>query len=370
MTVLTFQSPTDTRTAAQGTSQSESDSRVAVYHALLDTVTEMNARWSDTKIRAVFLFVSTVLASLAKVILAALNGRRILQWWYGGVLLSMAATPVAAETLLLLCDQAVPEISAWDISGKDPIRRWAWVPADDPGIPNDQKKLFSHPTDVKPSRDGKHLIVCASGGGVALIALPELRCIWYAEPGGNPHSVASLTDDSLVVASSTGNLLVHYGADREEVARHTVESAHGATWDPSSERLLVLGSLHLHVFELRDGKLSPSDPIPLPVMEDAPNHARNGGHDLSPLPDTTAFLLTDAHHIWRYTPNASPNLELWKKLDKVKAISPNGPSIALVRATESWWTDEVRLLPDDRVLRFPGARIYKARWWDDGGIRP
>ncbi len=271
----------------------------------------------------------------------------------------------AAEPLLLLCDQAVPEISAWDISGGKPVRRWAWVPADDPGIPADRKKLFSHPTDAKPSHDGRHLIVCASGGGVALISIPGLKAVWHARSGANPHSVSALPDGSLVVASSTDHRLIHFGPDRKEIGRHPVEHAHGATWDPRANRLLVLGSLHLHFFELREGKLVPLPPLPLPVREEAPNQRLNGGHDLMPLPDGHAWLITDAHNVWRHTPGPPPHFELWKKLDKVKAISPGGPATALVRATESWWSDEVRLLPGDRALRFPGARIYKARWWKE-----
>lgn len=271
----------------------------------------------------------------------------------------------AAEPLLLLCDQAVPEISAWEVSGEKPVRRWAWVPGEDPGIPDERKKLFSHPTDAKPTHDGRHLIVCASGGGVALVAVPELRAVWHAAPGGNPHSVAALPDGSLVVASSTGDRLTHYGPDRRETARHTVQDAHGACWDPAAKRLLVLGSLHLHSFSLRDGKLVATEPLALPVRDGAPNETRDGGHDLSPLPDGGGFLLSDAHHVWRHQPGTPSRFELWRKLDKVKAVSPGGPDIALVRATESWWSDEVRLLPADRPLKFPGSRIYKARWWKE-----
>ncbi len=286
-----------------------------------------------------------------------------------GLLLGLGANDVWGDTLLLLCDQAVPEISAWDVSSKEPVRRWAWVPGKDSGIPDNRKKLFSHPTDAKTSRDGRQLLVCASGGGVGIVAMPERKMVWFAAPGGNPHSVAQLPDDSLVVASSHGNQITHYGAgpDRKEIARHTVEGAHGATWDEATKRLLVLGGLQLHMFELREGKLVDLEQVPLPVEEDAPNGARNGGHDLVPMVDEASFLVTDAHHVWRFTPTPSRDFELWKKLDKVKAISPGKGTTALVRATESWWTDEVRLLPEERVVRFPGARIYKARWWSEVG---
>lgn len=269
-----------------------------------------------------------------------------------------------AGPLLLLCDQTVPEISAWEIDGERPARRWAWVPGDDEGIPAERKSLFAHPTDAKPSHDGRHLIVSASGGGVALISVKDLRAVWHASPGGNPHSVAALPDGSFVVASSTGNRLTHYGADRQEIGRHTVQDAHGACWDPKNNRLLVLGSLNLHPFTLREGKLSAAAPIPLPVDLEAPNGPRDGGHDLAPLGDGS-FLLSDAHHVWKFVPGEPPRFLLWRQLDQVKAVSPGEPGIVLVRATESWWSDEVRWLPANRVLSFPGARIYKARWWPE-----
>lgn len=270
----------------------------------------------------------------------------------------------AAGPLLVLCDQSVPEISAWKIDGERPVRSRAWVPGDDEGIPAERKSLFSHPTDAKPSHDGRHLIVCASGGGVALISVSDFRAVWHAAPGGNPHSVAALPDGSFVVASSTGDRLTHFGADRQEIGRHTVQDAHGACWDPKNDRLLVLGSLNLHPFTLREGKLSAAALIPLPVDGEAPNGPRDGGHDLAPLGDGS-FLLSDAHHVWKFIPGDPPQFLLWRKLDQVKSISPSDRGNALVRATKSWWSDEVRWVPGDRVLKFRGSRIYKARWWRD-----
>jgi hypothetical protein len=34
-----------------------------------------------------------------------------------------------------------------------------------------------------------------------------------------------------------------------------------------------------------------------------------------------------------------------------------------MKATESWWSESIRYLEEDRVQTLPGARLYKVRWW-------
>ena len=81
------------------------------------------------------------------------------------------------------------------------------------------------------------MLVTASGGGVALIRIADKKAMFYAKPGGNPHSAEVLPDGNVVVASSTGNLLsvyVYNGAD-SYVSRPAftmpVHSAHNVVWD-------------------------------------------------------------------------------------------------------------------------------------------
>ena len=80
-----FDPPMDDKTATEHQPHSVSSGRAA-YNVVTDTVTGVNIRWSDNKFQAVFVFVSTVLASLTGAIFAALNARWNLPW-YGGALI-------------------------------------------------------------------------------------------------------------------------------------------------------------------------------------------------------------------------------------------------------------------------------------------
>lgn len=80
-----FQSPIDAPSNAPGAERSQLSDR-ATYNVVADTLTGVNARWSDNLFQAVFILVSMMLAAITGVALAALN----VQWglpWFGGALI-------------------------------------------------------------------------------------------------------------------------------------------------------------------------------------------------------------------------------------------------------------------------------------------
>jgi hypothetical protein len=83
------QLPVDVKNATQNQPQTVSSGQAA-YNAVSDTVTGVNARWSDNKFQAVFVFVSVVVAALAGAILAALNSGWQLPWFGGALIGSFA----------------------------------------------------------------------------------------------------------------------------------------------------------------------------------------------------------------------------------------------------------------------------------------
>lgn len=57
----------------------------AIYNVVVDTVTGVNARWSDNLFQAIFVFVSVVVVAVLGAVLAYLNPSWNLPW-FGGAL--------------------------------------------------------------------------------------------------------------------------------------------------------------------------------------------------------------------------------------------------------------------------------------------
>lgn len=139
-----------------------------------------------------------------------------------------------ATKVMILTEQAKNRIVMIDQpTGKV---AWEWTAADS-GLSAAEQAWFDLPDEAKPVYNRTCVLVTASGGGVALIRIADKKAMFYAKPGGNPHSAEVLPDGNVVVASSTGNLLsvyVYNGAD-SYVSRPAftmpVHSAHNVVWD-------------------------------------------------------------------------------------------------------------------------------------------
>ena len=139
-----------------------------------------------------------------------------------------------ATKVMILTEQAKNRIVMIDQpTGKV---AWEWTAADS-GLSAAEQAWFDLPDEAKPVYNCTCVLVTASGGGVALIRIADKKAMFYAKPGGNPHSAEVLPDGNVVVASSTGNLLsvYVYNEDASYVSKPAftmpVYSAHNVVWD-------------------------------------------------------------------------------------------------------------------------------------------
>ncbi|UYQ92702.1 DUF6528 family protein [Chitinophaga horti] len=235
---------------------------------------------------------------------------------------------------------------------------WEWKPD------SAHANWFKHPSDAKVVYNGKYVITCASGGGVAMIRIRDKRTMFYAYAGGNTHSVEILPDGNLVSASSTGNFMTVFKVDTTSKSTYQKQIplpfGHNVVWDKQRKLLWSAGAHYLYRYKYNFDCERPDfqliDSVSIPGKE---------GHDLFPVFDRDSLWLTSVTHFARVDA-ATRKMDTMhvKTVSNIKSVSsgpPGYPTIVIV-PKESWWTDEVLDIQGKSVFRQAGLRIYKARW--------
>lgn len=243
---------------------------------------------------------------------------------------------------------------------------WEWPTKHCEQIAPEHRMWFANVTDAKRVMNGTHVIVSASGGGVALVRMEDKHVVFYALADGNTHSIELLPDGNLVSASSTGSYLRVFCTDTAvshppldvKYSDVPLDDAHGVAWDFQKQRLWAIGGTDLVRYQYNGDRANPQ------LTEDAKFELPDaGGHDLFPVPGTRKLFLT-AGNSWTFdTENES--FEPIPSIGGPKSISqrePGGP-IIVMEATEVWWSDTIRFVGEDRKMTLNKAKFYKARWW-------
>ncbi len=283
-------------------------------------------------------------------------------------LISAAATllpgPVdSCRQCVVLAEQSQHRIAIADIPSRQLI--WEWKPALS-NVKPEHVKWFSNPSDAKIVYDGKYVLTCASGGGVALVRIADKKTVFYAYAGGNTHSAELLPDGNIVAASSTGNYLTIFSVDTllppEKIYSKQVPIAfgHNVVWDKHRQLLWSAAMAELKAFKYNFSKtrpdLLPDTVIALPGTE---------AHDLFPVYGADALWLTNTTHVYQYK-LASHKLEEFNTTyqQHIKSITsgPEGTPVIIIKPKTSWWTDEVLDVKGKRIFFGEGLKIYKARW--------
>ncbi len=254
----------------------------------------------------------------------------------------LAADPSTRNaTGILCCEQhstrllLLNENADWN-SGRAVL--WSWSPKECPDIQPAHRPWFGCLTDGKRVLGGTHVIVSASGGGIALVRIKDKRAVFYALAGGNTHSIEILPDGNLVSASSTGGYLRVFSTDpsvgrptNAKYAEAKLPAAHGVVWDRRLGRLWAIGGDVLARYRYNENRQQPA------LTEEARFRLPSpGGHDLFPVPGTRRLFLT-AGRVWTFDTQTG-TFEKFSPVsqDDVKSISQRGPAgpIIVMNATE------------------------------------
>jgi hypothetical protein len=235
------------------------------------------------------------------------------------------------------------------------------------GMPAAMVPKFKTTDDCKPIDGGARLLITSSGSGVAIVERATGKTEFYATVP-NAHSAEVLPGGRLVVAASTsptGNRLIVFDRKNSETEVFTTPlvSAHGTHWIESEKTLWALGLTELQAYELANWD-TPTPSLKLRQTFELPSR---GGHDLSPVPNSSTFIVTTEHEVAvfdRKTGKFTRHPELGA-LENVKSVTihpTTGRTSYTVADPPNWWTDTVRFLGPSTTLKSPNERLYKVRW--------
>lgn len=243
---------------------------------------------------------------------------------------------------------------------------WQWSAAQSADIQASHKGWFSLLTECKRVLNGTHVITSASGGAIAMIRMKDKKVVFYAQPGGNTHSVEILPDGNLASASSVGFLKV-FCTDpavgkwpgSAKFSTLTLEGAHGVVWDKKLQRLWAVGNTELVCCKYNGNRADPA----LEIEANFKLPGDGAGHDLFPVPGTRKLFVT-GQKVWTFDTEkgAFSDFDQRGNIKSVTQKDANG-FVFFMQPTESWWSDSIRS-PDGKTKKtLLGAQFYKVRWW-------
>jgi hypothetical protein len=247
------------------------------------------------------------------------------------------------------------------------VNRTDWEASKSEGMPAEMVPKFKTTDDCKPIDEGTRLLVTSSSNGLAIVERATGKTEFYATVA-NAHSAEVLPGGRVVAAASTsptGNRLIVFDRAHSDVELFSAPlvSAHGTHWVESERTLWALGLLELQAYELVDwDSAKPS----LKLRETFKLPSR-GGHDLSPVPGTSAFVVTTEHDALIFDRKTGqftrhPDIGSLVNVKSVTIHPATGRTAFTLADPPDWWTYIVRFLGPTATLKFPNDRLYKVRW--------
>jgi hypothetical protein len=249
---------------------------------------------------------------------------------------------------------------------------WSWKATDREDVPEGLRRAFATTDECKSIDGGSRVLVSSSSGGCALVERPSGKVLWYARVP-NAHSLEVLPRERVVVASSVhpqGNkfLLFDIAKPDQPLWGTPARSAHGVVWDAERQRLWALNYDELRCYQLKNWE---SDQ---PSLELEKHYALpdEDGHDLQPTTGSVDLAITTANHVYLFD-RQKREFRAHQALGgqpEVKCVSthPRTGRVVYLPAIggKQWWSDRISFLAPEGGVRFPGEKLYKARWL--GGV--
>lgn len=160
-------------------------------------------------------------------------------------------------------------------------------------------KSSSHIDDTKIVNDKRQLLVtCSNNSGWCVLLEPDYstpsdaRLLFWTNSAPNAHSAEYLPGGYVVVACSTdgGDCIQLYDIKKNNspIASYPLGSAHGAVWNPATERLYAIGGTTMQIY-----KWNPSVPALEKEREVSTSGYVSGLHDIS-LVDANTLIIGGA----------------------------------------------------------------------------
>ncbi|MBE8714340.1 DUF6528 family protein [Sphingobacterium hungaricum] len=242
---------------------------------------------------------------------------------------------------------------------------WNWkVSEAEKQIPLHYQKLLVPLDECKLIDNNTKLLLTSSGGATCIVDIKTKKVEFYAQTP-MAHSAEILSNNLIAVANSThakGNSLEIYHRSKPELvlAKDSLYSGHGVSWDAERQVLYALGYDNLRTYKVGFDKgnkveLTLLKTVKLPDL---------GGHDLSVI-DKDRLLVSTHHSVFNYNVVADTfeEFEPLKKIENVKSANfdPITNTLVYTKAEESWWTFNIYSQHPTRKIHIPSTKLYKVR---------
>lgn len=257
--------------------------------------------------------------------------------------------------------------------GAQLVSRTQWQADQSAGMPPAMVPRFKTTDDCKPIDEGRRVLVTSSGGAVAIFDAASGKTEFHAIVP-NAHSADVLPGNRVVAAASDapeGDKLMVFdraavpggAGEATPICSVPLDSGHGAVWIEAERTLWALGRWELQAYELADW----SSAKPSLKLRESFTLPSDGGHDLSPIPHGSSFIVTTNSEVLTFDRRAktfAPYAPIAKHpAVKSVAIHPATRRVVFIQADKpEWWSRTIRFLDSEATLLFPEDRLYKARW--------